>query len=110
MVHCQTILRELERQLRQVNEHHLSSRSLADWSDAQYWYLQEKLGQKNTTAEANFLREIFYDIVTQWECLVANAQSTSVEFPPQLLSQWLFQTQEYLVPGLSLLSDGLSFT
>jgi hypothetical protein len=65
--------------------------------------LQEGLGKRDTTAEANFLRDIFYDIVTQWECLTTNAQSLSVEFPQQLLSQWLWQTQEYLVlPRLSL--------
>lgn len=74
---------------------------LADWPDDQYWYLQEGLGQTNKTAEANFLREIFYEITTQWECVTANAQSTSVEFSEKLLPPWLLQVQEYLVPRLS---------
>lgn len=59
MIDCEAILRVLDRKLREVSEHRLSSQLLADWSDDQYWYLQEELGQTNKTSEANFLGRFF---------------------------------------------------
>ncbi|MEG3437921.1 hypothetical protein V0288_12405 [Pannus brasiliensis CCIBt3594] len=89
-------LRELKNRLERLADRASDSKAVVDWSDEQHWELLEGVEAENTTEEADFLRELLYDIGLQWECLVANARSTAVEFPEDLIQAWLSEIQRSL--------------
>ena len=96
MAQVKGILREFKERLALFANHTLTSKALAEWSDEQYWYLMEGSGKNDETRSANFLREVLYDVAAQWECLVANFQSTKIEFPEELITDWFSQVTRFL--------------
>jgi phage-related protein len=95
-------LQELKYRLAQVADRSSSGQDLVDWSDERHWDLLEGSEADDETAEADFLREILYDITMQWECLVANVHSTAVEFPDSFIQEWLSEVQEYMDKSYSI--------
>lgn len=96
MAEVKSILRDLKERLAQVANHTLTSKAFADWSDEQHWLLMEDSLKDDETLEADFLREVLYDVAAQWECLVANLHSTTGEFPEELITDWSSQVQRFL--------------
>lgn len=109
MAEVKGILRDLKERLTQVANHTSTSKALADWSDEQHWLLMEGSGKDDETLEANFLREVLYDVAAQWECLIANLHSTAVEFPEELITDWSSKVKRFLETadevGESLVGD-----
>ena len=109
MAKVKGILRDLKERLAEVANHTSTSKALADWSDEEHWLLMEGSGKDDETLEANFLREVLYDVAAQWECLVANLHSTTVKFPEELITNWSSQVKRFLEAadeaGESLVAD-----